>query len=143
MSLSLDSLKELGAFTGAPVRREVTWECRGEEHTATVFVRPLSYRSAVSDIQAFSGQTDGPAARIAHSICDEAGKPVFTVADITGDADPERGPLDGNLTMALLAVIAQVNGLGKQKSRARKKKSGTSSSSPASAAAPSPKPSSD
>ena len=38
---------------------------------------------------------------------------MFTPGDITGEADPERGALDGNLTMALLAVIAEVNSLGK------------------------------
>ena len=41
---------------------------------------------------------------------------MFTPDDITGDADPDRGPLDGNLTMALLQVIAEVNGLGKTES---------------------------
>jgi len=63
-----------------------------------------------------SGKTDGVAGRIAASICDAKGQPVFTVADITGAADPERGALDGNLTMALLGVIGEVNGLGKPKS---------------------------
>ncbi|MCY1358808.1 Phage tail assembly chaperone, TAC [compost metagenome] len=56
------------------------------------------------------------AGRIAACICDQEGKPVFTPADITGEADPERGPLDGNLTMALLGVIGEVNGLGKTQS---------------------------
>ncbi|RZA49476.1 phage tail protein, partial [Enterobacter hormaechei] len=39
--------------------------------------------------------TDGVAGRIASSICDVEGHPVFTVADVTGEADPERGALDG------------------------------------------------
>ena len=30
---------------------------------------------------------------------------VFTVADVTGEADPERGALDGNLAVALLVAI--------------------------------------
>lgn len=115
-ALSIDGLKEMGAFTGAPVEKEITWKSKTGEHTATVFVRPLSYRSAVSDIKAISGKTDAVAGRIAASICDEKGYPVFTPEDITGEADPERGALDGNLTMALLGVIAEVNNLGKTES---------------------------
>ncbi|SDS03576.1 Phage tail assembly chaperone, TAC [Halopseudomonas litoralis] len=113
MNLSIDSLKEMGAFTGAPVKREITWEQGDKQLTATVFVRPLSYLSAKSDLLAMGGKGDAVAGRIAASICDAEGKPVFTPEDITGEADPERGPLDGNLTMALLAVIGEVNGLGK------------------------------
>ena len=56
---------------------------------------------------------DGVAGRIAASICDESGKAVFTVADITGEADPERGSLGGNLSVALLMAIGEVNNLGK------------------------------
>lgn len=116
MKLTLDNLKQAGAFTGAPVEREITWKQGDKELTATVYVRPLSYRSAVSDLMAGKGDRDPVAGRIAACICDEAGKPVFLPEDITGDADPERGPLDGNLTVALLAVIGEVTGLGKAKS---------------------------
>jgi hypothetical protein len=116
MSLSIDSLREMGAFTGAPVEREITWKQGDNELTATVYVRPLSYRSAVSDLRAVTDHGDPVAGRIAACICDEHGKPVFTPEDITGDADPDRGPLDGNLTMALLQVIGEVNGLGKTES---------------------------
>lgn len=113
MQLSIDSLKAAGAFTGRPVEREITWKQGDDEITATVFVRPLSYRSAVADLSAMVGKHDAVAARIAACICDPEGAPVFTPEDITGEADADRGPLDGNLTMALLAVIAEVNKLGK------------------------------
>lgn len=113
MQLSIDSLKELGAFTGAPVEREITWKQGGKDLVATVFVRPHSYAAAVSDLQSALGRVDGIAARIANGICDDKGDPVFTAADITGEADKERGPLDGNLTWALLTVIGEVNSLGK------------------------------
>lgn len=113
MNLSIDNLKQMGAFTGAPVEKEITWKQGGQELTATVFVRPLSYLSAKSDLLAMGGKGDAVAGRIAASICDPEGKPVFTPEDITGEADPDRGPLDGSLTMALLAVIGEVNGLGK------------------------------
>lgn len=113
MSLSLDILKTMGAFTGAPVEREITWGIGDNEYTATVWVRKLSYITAKSDLMAISGKGDAIAGRIAASICDEHGKPIFTPDDITGDADPERGALDDGLTMALLTVIGEVNGLGK------------------------------
>lgn len=113
MKLTLESLKEHGAFTGRPVEKEITWKQGDKELTATVFVRPLGYYTAQADILAIGGKVDGVAGRIAASICDETGKPVFTAADITGEADPERGALDSNLTVALLVAIQQVNNLGK------------------------------
>jgi hypothetical protein len=116
MELNLQTLREVGAFTGAPVERTVTWKQGDQEFTATVYVKPLSYSSAVSDLQALSGKVDGVAGRIASSICDAQGRPVFTPGDITGEADPERGALNGNLTVALLTVIAEVNNLGKTSS---------------------------
>lgn len=117
MQLSIDSLKQMGAFTGAPVQKEISWKKGDEEFTATVFVRPLSYISTVSDLTSAHYKADPVAGRIAACICDAEGKAVFTPADITGEADPERGPLDGNLTMALLAVLGEVNGsAGKTKS---------------------------
>ena len=116
MHLSIDSLREVGAFTGAPVEKEITWKQGDKQFTATVFVRPLSYLSAKSDLLAMGGKADPVAGRIAASICDAEGKPVFAPEDITGEADPDRGPLDGNLTMALLQAIGEVNGMGKAKS---------------------------
>ena len=113
MKLTLESLKQAGAFTGRPVEKEVTWKQGDEELKATVYVRPLGYQAAVSDVLSVSGKVDGVAGRIAASVCDEHGKPVFTVGDITGEADPERGALDGNLTVALLIAIQEVNSLGK------------------------------
>jgi hypothetical protein len=134
MKLTIDTLKQVGAFRGTPVEREITWmqvsyeeDENGEEIpgtreekelTATVYVRPLSYSSVVSDLRALTGKVDGVAGRIAASICDEEGKRVFTPEDITGEADSERGELDGNLTVALLAVIGEVNSLGKTPSSA-------------------------
>ena len=135
MDLSIDSLKGMGAFTSAPVEKEIKWHQGDDEYSATVFVRPLSYRSAVSDISSIARNGDAIAGRIASCICDKDGKPVFTVADITGDADPERGPLSAPLTMALLTVIGEVSGVGKPlpPTSRTKKKSGTNSSTPESA----------
>ena len=113
VSLSVADLQKAGAFTGRPVEKEITWQQGQEEFTATVYVRPLGFQTAVSAVLAANNQHDGVAGRIAASICDEHGKPVFTVADITGEADPERGALDGNLSVALLVAIGEVNNLGK------------------------------
>jgi hypothetical protein len=113
MQLNIENLKTIGAFTGAPVEKEIKWKQGEEEHTATVFIRPLSYKSTVSDLQAVNDKKDPVATRIACSVCDSSGVPIFTTDDITGDADPERGALDGNLAMSLLAAIAEVNYLGK------------------------------
>ncbi|WP_313159277.1 phage tail assembly chaperone family protein, TAC [Mixta calida] len=139
MKLTLDTLKKAGAFTGRPVEKEITWKQGDAVLTATVYIRPMGYHTATSDVLAYGGKVDGVAGRIAASVCDENGKPVFTPADITGEADPERGSLDGQLTIALLVAIQEVNDLGKSTSSAQKKKSGVSSSSTVSAAEPSQK----
>lgn len=113
MILNLENLRSIGAFTGAPVEKQITWWQGNQEYTATVYVRPLSYKSATSELMAANQLNGDPvASRIASCICDENGKSVFTPQDITGEADPERGPLNGNLTVALLRVIAEVNKLG-------------------------------
>jgi len=132
MKLTLDELKKAGAFTGRPVEKEITWKQGEETLSATVYVRPMGYHTATSDVLALGGKVDGVAGRIAASICDEEGKPVFTPADITGEADPERGSLDGALTIALLVAIQEVNDLGKSTSSAQKMNSGASLSSTAS-----------
>lgn len=110
MDLTLDTLKEAGAFTGAPVEKEITLQDGDEEKTATVYVRKLSYYTAVSDIKSISARSDAVAGRIASAICDKEGKPIFEPGDITGEADPDRGPLSGEITMELLRVIGEVNG---------------------------------
>lgn len=95
------------------MQKEITWQQGGEERRAVVFVRPLSYHSTVAELLTASSTASAVAGRISACICDATGNPIFTVADITGEADPERGPLSGELTVALLAGIAEVNGLGK------------------------------
>lgn len=113
MEITLDSLKAAGAFTGRPVEKEIEWKQGENLIKATVFIRPSGYHSAKSDLLAFGGKVDNVAGRIAAAICDETGKPVFTPQDITGEADPDRGALDGKLTIALLIAIQEVNDLGK------------------------------
>ncbi|MDD2054171.1 phage tail assembly chaperone family protein, TAC [Pseudomonas putida] len=141
MKLNLNELTKAGAFTGRPVEREITWKQGEQELTATVFVRPLGYQTAVNDVLSATGKVDSYAGRIAASICDENGNQVFTVTDITdGPLDPVElakdpettkrlGALDGGLTVALMMVIAQVNNLGKTLPSPTKMSSGMSSSS--------------
>lgn len=113
IAMSMQSLEESGAFSGAPVKKTVSWKVGDKKYTADVWVRPFSYHSAISEVQAFRDAKDGAAARIAGSIVDGNGKPIFTIGDITGEADPKRGALCQSLTMALLRVISEVNDLGK------------------------------
>ena len=123
MTLTVESLRDQGAFTGPPVKREITWTVGEQEYKGDVYVRRLSYHSAVTDVQSLNGGGDIGAARIAHCIVDEAGKPIFTLADVTGvnaDGSPvldedgnERGALCSELSLALLVAISEVNQLGK------------------------------
>ena len=152
MKLNITSLQQSGSFTGRPVEREITWRQGAESLTATVYVRPLGYQSAVSDVISAAGRQDSIAGRIAASICDEDGSPVFTVIDLPdGPLDPDElakdptsskrlGALDGNLTVALMNAIYEVNNAGKTLSSPSSTSSGTSSSSAASGAKPSRKP---
>ncbi len=151
MKLTIETLQKAGSFTGRPVEKKITWVQGGETITATVFVRPLGYQTAVSDVFARAGKQDGLAGRIAAAICDEDGNPVFTVMDIThGPLDKEElaknpestkriGALDGELSVALLTAIYEVNNLGKTTSSPTSTSSGTNSSSPGSAVPPSRK----
>ncbi|QBR52658.1 phage tail assembly chaperone family protein, TAC [Erwinia sp. QL-Z3] len=143
MKLTLESLKKAGAFTGRPVEKEINWKQGENEFTATVFIRPLGYHTATSDVLAHVGKIDGVAGRIAASVFDEEGHPVFKPQDITGEADPERGALDGALTIALLVAIQEVNDLGKTTNSVPKMNSGVSLSSTESAEEPSQKPAKD
>lgn len=109
MELNLKSLQDAGAFAGAPVKKEIKWKQGDEEFTVTAFVRKLSYRTAVSDTKLHYAGGDIVAGRIASCICDKDGNPVFSVEDITGDSDKDRGPLNHSLTIAMLDAIAEVN----------------------------------
>lgn len=110
MKLSIDGIASVGGFSHAPVEKEIQWKNReGETITMNTFVRPLSFSSAVAEVRSVAEKTDVVAGRIASSIVDEHGDPVFSVDDITGRGANGRGPLDAKLTMALLNAIAEVN----------------------------------
>lgn len=143
MQLSIESLRQTGNFTGEPVKKTIQWSIGDEEYEADVYVRKLSYKSAVIDAVAISEGGDLPASRIAYCIVDEKGAPVFTVADVTGvnpDGSPvcdevdgklvTRGCLNDSLANALYEAILEVNPVGKpkrvKKTSRRKTSSGTS-----------------
>jgi hypothetical protein len=112
MELTKDNFAQSGIFSGVPVEREITWKNGEEELTATVFIRQLAYQAIVSDVMTRLHGGDPLAGKIAACICDRNGLAIFTPQDITGEADPTRGPLNGNLTLALLTAITEVNSLG-------------------------------
>lgn len=126
MNLDLDSLYKSGGFAGAPVKREISFTVGDNEITGTVWVRRMSYQSAVGDIRAMSNENEIAAARIANCIVDENGQQMYQISDITGyypdgspvlDADGNpRGGFVESLLLALWQVIAEVNGLGKRQS---------------------------
>jgi hypothetical protein len=126
MRLDLESLYKSGGFAGAPVEREITFKVNGEEITGTVWVRRMSYQSAVGDIKALKNEDQIAAARIASCICDESGNPMYKISDITGfyddgspvldDQGKPRGGMVESLLLALWSVIGEVNGLGKNQS---------------------------
>lgn len=112
--LSTDYLKKVGAFTGAPIKKNITWELStGETVEADTYIRPIGYQTARADLTAITNKTDAIAERIAAHICDEKGDPVFTYADIVGTAEKDRGGIDAPLVMALLVAINEVTSLGK------------------------------
>lgn len=107
--LNIDSIASIGGFVSGPVKKKIEW--KGNQFD--VYVKPFSYTSVVHKLDSELTKQGRIAAQIAESICDESGQPVFTAADITGVSGSDRGPLDGDLALALLAVIGEVNGLGK------------------------------
>lgn len=128
MQLTVDILKKSGGFAGGPVKREVEWVNNGETVKAEVWIRPMSYHTAVKDISSYKSGADIIAHRLALCILHEDGSPVFQVSDITGYDDEgkpikvkengkmvERGPLNKELSDALMVLVSEVSGLGKTK----------------------------
>ncbi len=114
MQLTLDTLKETGAFTGRPVEKEIKWKGRdGKEHIATVYVRPMGYHTTKAELLAYNGKSDPIAERIAAHICDQDGAPVFTAADILGTASPGSWGAGRSDCYGPPAAIHDVNELGK------------------------------
>lgn len=142
MQLTVESLKAAGAFAPArPEQDTITWfNQAGEPLTATVYVRKRSFNTVLHESQSNIIGSHIMAARIASSIVNEKGEPVFNVDDITGNDD--HGPMCESLAMALLGVISKVNGMddASPKTSPPKTNSGTNLSLPESAETQSNKP---
>lgn len=138
--LSLSELKGHAAcYVGKPVPEKVTWSMDGEDYEIDVFVRRFSYSTAIGEMESIRESQSITAQRIATSIVDELGQPVFSVGDITGESHPERGPMSQTMVMALLHAIYRANGLGKSQkptTSTETPKSGANSSSTALAEKP-------
>lgn len=123
--LSINDLKTAGQFVGQPELKTIAWSHDGEDFEADVYVRKLSYKSAITDALSKSTE-DILAARIAACVCDAKGQAIFTAEDIKGEADKDRGPMASGLFMALSNAVGEANGATvKTKSPQQKKSSGT------------------
>lgn len=108
--LTLQSLKDAGAFAGAPVKREIRYHgLDGEEVVADIWVRRASYHTITNTWKAAEGTQEHLAARISTMVCDEEGGPILSVADVLGTADPARGPICDTLFLALITAVNEVN----------------------------------
>ena len=108
--LTLQSLKDSGAFAGAPVKREIRYQgLDGEEVVADIWVRRASYHTITNTWKAAEGNQEHLAARIATMVCDEEGGPILSTADVLGTADPARGPICDTLFLALITAVNDVN----------------------------------
>ncbi|WPC72920.1 phage tail assembly chaperone family protein, TAC [Vibrio porteresiae] len=111
--LSVDMLKTAGAFAPAkPERKEIEWmvDGRDESFKAIVYVRKKSFLTLIEESKSAKESDLAIASKISSSIVDAEGKPIFHVGDVIGNED--HGPMCAGLSMALLAVIYEVNGLG-------------------------------
>lgn len=124
--LSINQLKTADNYIGLPVLKTIEWSHDGEDYEADVYVRKMSYKTAIDDVLNEKTE-DRLASRIAACVCDDKGEAVFTVKDITGESDKERGAMAPALFMALTNVIGEVNGSTvKTKAQRQKKVSGMS-----------------
>ncbi|GGZ83309.1 hypothetical protein GCM10007161_13510 [Ignatzschineria indica] len=108
--MKLEDVLNLG-----PVRREIEiTDEDGKKHTATVFIRPLSFALVMrSEPESDKEATmDLLAERIAYSICNEKGEPIFTKEQIKGTADKS---LSADLVFALMAAVNAFNNFSESK----------------------------
>lgn len=128
-TLTLDAVKKSGGFApkGLTKKTITIKDDNDEDVSFDVYVKHLSYASVINARGADGeDRADAVARNISDAIRDEEGGRIFTPGDITGESDPERGPISSELTIALLSAIGEVSA-GKKKAKSRKKKSsGTS-----------------
>ncbi|MCK5444683.1 MAG: phage tail assembly chaperone family protein, TAC [Rhodospirillaceae bacterium] len=138
MKLTVANLRKQGGFTGGPVKRTVEWthvefdeetgeEVKRETVSADVWVRPMSYHTAVEDVRVVREGVEALTThRLMLCVCHDDGSPVFQESDITGydeEGKPimvkrggklkEQGALNSELSNALMMLVYEVSGLGK------------------------------
>ena len=128
MELSVDLLQKTGGFVGRPIEKEISWvgeneDGEAETFTATTYIRKASYAHVISSAEAARASKDQLATRIASSVCDANGKPVFTSEQIVGDPESESWGLKEEIVNALLIAISEVNGMGGEKKNSPQKES--------------------
>ena len=105
-----------GAFVGLPELKTVKYSKDGNDFEFDVYIRKLSYQSAVNDGKSLSKNPDAlVAGRIAACVVDVAGKPVFESVDqVMGLGKyASAGPLNEDLSFALYTAVKEVNYPGK------------------------------
>lgn len=108
--MNLEDVLNLG-----PTKRtiEVADE-RGKKQSVTIFIRPLSFALVMrsepeSDKEA---AMDLLAERIAYSICNETGEPIFTKDQIKGTSDKS---LSADLVFVLMTAVNDFNNFSENK----------------------------
>lgn len=92
-----------------PAKRtiEITSE-NGEKQIVTVFIRPLSFALVMRSEPENDREAtlDLLAERVAYSVCNEKGSPLFTKEQIKGTADKSLG---ADIVLALMAAVNTFN----------------------------------
>jgi len=114
MELSIRALTAAGAFVAAPVKKDIAWHADGKLHKAVIYIRQDSFLTLTKRWDEKREGAEATAVRIAASVCNKAGEPVFTVEDIIGSEVSGHGPLTAELTIVLLAAIQQANGVSQE-----------------------------
>ncbi|KXU38709.1 hypothetical protein AXE65_12345 [Ventosimonas gracilis] len=101
------------ALAPAPVKKAIEWEQGGQTHKTEVYIRPLSWQAVYNSMSEQEGApfSDKAAQRLAESLCDQNGQPLYSANDLTGKSG--KPLLCTALITALLNAISDVNSAGK------------------------------
>lgn len=131
MQISVESLREVGAFAGQPVKKTIEWtqiddDGNEQQFSAFTYIRRDSCASFERQARSLSEGRETVATRIASSVCDENGALVFTYEQAL--------ELRDTISAALFKAIIEVNPARAKKRLPPMTNSGASSSSTESAA---------
>lgn len=121
--LTVADLVTAGAYVGAPVEKEISWNSKGKTHKALISVKLSSYETTLHEMRL--GRENSEAVegeepkrdtnsvvinRLITSVVDEAGEPIFTRDDVVGNAELGKGKMCASLFMALVMAVNEANG---------------------------------